>query len=162
MARGVGRPGKWETHVVPYMDRIPKLKKQGLTDEQIAYKLGVGYTTFKEYKNKHPELEAALKTGRMELIEDLEDSLYVKAMGKEITKKKVTTKMYKGVESVQTEVWTEVIMPDTGALVFALKNLAPEKWADKREYVDVSGFDDSLKLINEIMEKVEDDEETTD
>ena len=81
MAR-TGRKSKWESHVKPYLERIPKLKRQGYHDEQLAKHFGVAYSTFKEYINLYPDLKAALKKGKEELIEDLEDTLYRKALGK--------------------------------------------------------------------------------
>ena len=65
------------------MDRIPSWRKQGLTEEQIAQKLGIAYSTLNLYKDSHLALSEALKKGKEELIEELEDSLYKKAMGYE-------------------------------------------------------------------------------
>lgn len=41
-----GRKSKWETHVKPNLDRIPKLRRQGYHEEQIAEILGVAKSTF--------------------------------------------------------------------------------------------------------------------
>lgn len=160
--KGRGRPSKYVSHVEPYLDRIPKLRRQGLTEEQIAFKLGVGYTTFKDYKKLYPNLASALKTGRMELIEDLENTLYQKALGTiKVTKVKNTYSRNSRTGEMlldKKEENIDQLSPDTGALVFALKNLDPGHWADKREYVDTGNFDSSLSLIKDIVNKVDDDE----
>jgi hypothetical protein len=156
MAQGAGggRPDKYPTHIAPYLDRIPKLKRQGLTDKQIADKLGVGITTLKDAKIKYPALAAALKTGRMELVEDLEDTLYRKALGKvKIKKIKKYVEEVDGKRTTRIEETEEELAPDTGALVFALKNLDPDNWKDTRH---LEGGDQSkAEIIGEISGLIE-------
>jgi hypothetical protein len=164
MAKRVGRPSKWETHVLPFLDRIPKLRKQGFHEAQIAKHLGVGYATFMEYKNRYPDLTEALKKGKTELIEDLEDTLYRKALGLIKTKdiKKYIKKTKNG-EETRIEETIKEYAPDTGALVFSLKNLAPDKWKDRRDYemdeTSTKDFVDSIdKLITNIKTRPAGDE----
>lgn len=133
----MGRPSLYETHIVPYMQRIPKMKKQGLTDAQIAYKLGVCASVFKTYKKDNPILATALLSGRMELIEDLEETLYTKALGGKIITKTKTTMIGKDKDNCKVETWKEELAPDTASLIFSLKNLSPEHWQDRR-VVDAS------------------------
>ncbi len=74
-----GRKPIYDECVKPYLDRIPKWRKQGLTEKQIAKdKLRIGYSTLQNFKNDYPELAKALKEGKEELIENLEESLYKK------------------------------------------------------------------------------------
>lgn len=77
----VGRRTKYHTNVEPVLDRIPAWRKQGLTEEQVAKKCGVAYSTFNNYKKEYLTLVEALKIGKEQLIEQLEDSLYKSAMG---------------------------------------------------------------------------------
>lgn len=131
------RPTKWETHIRPYLDEIAAIKKQGKTDKQIAEYLGIGVNTLIDNKKKHVELSEALKKGKNELVLQLESALYKRALGGYYTKK--ITRVYiedasgKKTGDVQvTETFTEE-RPDVGALVFALKNLDPDRWRDKVE-----------------------------
>jgi len=39
------RKTKWDTHVQPNLNRIPKWRRDGLTEKQVAQKLGVAYST---------------------------------------------------------------------------------------------------------------------
>ena len=153
----VGRPSKYESHVLPHMDRIPKLKKQGYHDEQIARHLGVGIATFKSYKKKYPVLYDALKKGKEELIEDLEDTLYRKALGLCTIKetKKYIQKDKQGKETTRVEEIIKELAPDTGALVFSLKNLAPDKWKDSHEatFSEMQYALDNFKTVSDELEK---------
>lgn len=134
-----GRKSKWETHVEPNLDRIPKLRRQGYHEEQLAKLFGVAYSTFKDYKNKYPALSDALKRGKQELIEDLEDTLYRKALGLiKVTDTKKYIKKTKNGEETRVEETIKEIPPDTGALIFSLKNLSPDKWKDIHETSGVS------------------------
>jgi transcriptional regulator with XRE-family HTH domain len=145
-----GRPRKYETNVVPYLDRIPKMKKQGMNDEQIADKLGISHSSLMEYKKKFPEFSEAFKTGKMELIEELEDTLYRKALGKiKVKKVKRYIEDINGVKKQKIEETEEEIPPDTASLVFSLKNLDPLRWKDSRFYEG-----DTLNHKNELSEDI--------
>ena len=94
------------------------MRIDGNTEEQIMKRLDVGHTAFNEYKNKHTELSDALKISKETLIARLEDTLFQQAL--------------KG---------------NTTALIFSLKNLAPQKWADKK-VVETTAFDDFFKTMD--------------
>lgn len=120
--------------VKPYLNRIPAWRKQGLTEKQVAKRLGIAYSTLNNYKLEHLELMEALKKGREELVEELEMSLYRKAMGFEYEETEEYVEM-KGdkIAVKRKKIIKKNALPDTGALAFALKNLDPENWKDKRE-----------------------------
>ena len=149
----MARPTMWQTHIKPYLEEIEAIKKQGKTDKQIAEYLGIGYTTLIENKKKHIELAQALKKGKNELVLKLESALYKRAIGGYYTKKVTRTwvehkdedgNLIQGAVQV-SETLTEE-RPEVGALVFALKNLDPERWKDKTEQnVDVESLSDAMK-----------------
>lgn len=154
-----GRVSKYITHVLPNLDRVPKLKKQGYHDEQIAAVLGVGYSTFNSYILLYPELKEALKKGKQELVEDLEDTLYRKALGRCSIKevKKYIEKDKNGESKTKIEEVTKEIAPDTGALIFCLKNLAPDRWKDVHEatFNEMSKAMDNFKSFSEQMDVID-------
>ncbi len=128
-----GRKDKYTTHVKPYLNRIPSWRKDGMTEEQVADKLDVGYSNFMKYKTLYEELKEVLKTGKAELIENLKDSLYKRAMGYEYEEvKHLVEKDEKGKEKKKIERTKRIINSDT-CLIFALKNLDPENWRDRKE-----------------------------
>jgi len=152
-----GRKSKYETNVLPDIDRVSKLARQGYHDYQIAKVLGVGTSTFKEYISKYPALRDALKKGKETLVEDLEDTLYRKALGKCTIKevKKYIQKDKTGKETTRIEEIVKEIPPDTGCLIFSLKNLAPDRWKDSHE-ATFKGLDeamDNFKLVSSELEK---------
>lgn len=51
---------KWETHVQPNLEEIEAWARDGVCDKDIAQNLGVAYSTFRDYRDKHPALAAAL------------------------------------------------------------------------------------------------------
>lgn len=78
--------------------------RSGLTDEQIAHNLGIGYTTFKDYKNKYPTFLTALKKGKEVVDFEVENALLKSALE-----------------------------GNTTAQIFWLKNRKPKEWRDKVE-----------------------------
>lgn len=148
------RKTKWDTHVQPNLNRIPKWRRDGLTEKQVAQKLGVAYSTLRVYRDQYSALAAALEKGKEELIEELEDSLYKRAKGYEYEEVKThISKDRDGNQKTRIEKTTKHMPPDTGALAFALKNLAPEKWKDRRQIEHEGELevkkDDKTKAIEE-------------
>ncbi len=78
--------------------------RDGLTDEQLAEKIGITATTLYDWKNKFPEISEALKKGKEVVDYEVENALLNKALG-----------------------------GDTTAQIFWLKNRRPDKWRDKPE-----------------------------
>lgn len=148
-----GRKSKWETHVKPYLDRIPKLKHQGLTDEQISFKLGVAVATFSKYKLQYKELKDVLSTSRMELIEDLEETLYQRALGlcKTTKTKSSTTYDSNGNEvGSYSETTEDQVAPSDRALIFALKNMKSDHWTDVQQVIDNTRDNQTKEVVDAI------------
>lgn len=132
---------KWETHVKDKLILVEGWARDGLTDEQIAKNLGIAYSTLREYKDKYSALSAALKRGKEVVDTEVENALLKKALGsKETLKKPVKLKQviysdagkklkeFEEIVMVEEEV---LIIPDTTAQIFWLKNRKPDVWRDK-------------------------------
>jgi len=129
----MGRKSKYETHVKPFLDRIPSWRKDGLTELQVGKKLGISEDTLHRYKKLHSEFYESLKNGKELLIENLKESLFKRAMGYKVEEtKQIFRKTKKGQDAVYVERYTREVYSDT-CLIFALKNLDPENWKDRRE-----------------------------
>ena len=76
--------------------------RDGLTDEQLAEKIGVSTSTLYDWKAKHPEISEALKKGKEVVDYEVENALLLKALCGDVT-----------------------------AQIFWLKNRCPLKWRDK-------------------------------
>lgn len=110
--------------------------RDGLTDEQIAEKMGIGVTTLYEYKKKYPEFLKALKKGKEIVDRKVESVLLKRALGyetQEVKRELVLNKEIGQKEIMITEVKTKEVQPDTTAQIFWLKNRKPDEWRDKQD-----------------------------
>ena len=123
---GKGRPEKYKTHVEPYLDEIKQMC-QMMTERQIAETLGVGYTAFREYKQRYPALSEAMKKGRQILVMELRSALIKRAKGFEIIEVK---RVHEDGMLTKVETSTKYYPPDVAALNLALKNYDPDNWAN--------------------------------
>lgn len=97
-----GRPTTYFDLVQPRLEEIRDWAGQGLTRPEIASRLGVDRATLHRYMNDHDDLRDALKSGDTEIVANVEAALAKKALGGDVT-----------------------------AMIFFLKNKAPDKWRDK-------------------------------
>lgn len=126
MAKGRGRPNKYLTNIQPRLDEIQKLCLT-MTEKQIAEYMGVGYSSWCDYKNKYSELSDALKKGRETLVNELKSTLIKKAKGFQYSEKK-TIKEHGVV--VREEEYIRSSLPDVAALNLLLKNYDKENWSN--------------------------------
>ena len=81
-----GRKGlacKWNTE--DGCLRIKGMARDGLTDEQIASKIGINRTTLYEWIKRYPDIANALQEGKAPVDTLVEDALYKAAIGGNIT-----------------------------------------------------------------------------
>lgn len=116
--------------------------RDGLTDEQIAHNAGIHPDTLYEWQKRFPVISDALKRGKAPVDVQVENALLKRALGYEY--EEVTTEIEeipyidkKGNEQVKrhkhVKKTKKVVLPDTTAQIFWLKNRRPDKWRDKRE-----------------------------
>lgn len=96
--------------------------RDGLTNEQIAHNMGVGLSTLKEYRNRYPAIETALKKGKEVADYMIENALFKSAME-----------------------------GNTTAQIFWLKNRRPQKWRDKPQITEQSESEEFNKLMSVIL-----------
>lgn len=106
--------------------KIEGWAKDGLTDEQISYNMGVGYSTFRAWKAKFEALAAALKKGKEVVDRQVENALLKRALG--YTYDEITFE-----DGEETKRVRKQVVPDTTAQIFWLKNRKPNDWRDRRE-----------------------------
>jgi len=127
-----GQPTKYRPE---FVDQAKKLANLGATDIQMADFFGVAVSTLALWKNTHKEFSDSLKTGKAELDNRVEQSLYHRAMGFERDSVKIfLSKDGKIVEAP----FREQVPPDTTACIFWLKNRQPKEWRDRIEQ-EISG-----------------------
>lgn len=114
MTHAGGRPTKYDESV---LDDVRERALQGETDEEIAAGLGVSRSTLALWKARHPEFSDALKSWKGEADDQIEHSLYRKALA-----------------------------GDTTAAIFWLKNRRRETWRDKFDH-EHSGTIDLASVV---------------
>lgn len=118
--------------------------RDGLTDEQIAQKIGIRRSTFYEWLNKHPVISDAIKKGKAPVDFEVENALLKRALGYDY--EEVVTEVYgdgkKHVKKIKRHV-----PPDVGAAAFWLKNRKSSMWRDKP--VDQQK-EDAVKVIIDV------------
>lgn len=105
----------------------------GLTDEQIAKNCGCSVSTLYQWKKDFPEISEALKKGKDVVDLEVENALLKRARGfdyVETTTERVLNKETGKFEMVVTKKVTKMVVPDTTAQIFWLKNRRPDRWRD--------------------------------
>ena len=123
--------------------------RDGLTDEQIALKMGIGISTFYEWLNKFPELSDAIKKGKAPVDIEVESALLKRALGYDY--EEVITEVEELGEGRQKKHIRKIKkhMPgETAAQIFWLKNRRPVRWRDKVE----SAPEVANELLQSLME----------
>ena len=101
--------------------------RDGLTDEQIAQKMGVGYSTLQTWKSKYQDIQDTLKKGKDVVDYQVENALLSTALD-----------------------------GNTTAQIFWLKNRRPDKWRDKqKEEADTAALDKLDDILREIKADAE-------
>ena len=143
----IGRKGYYEEWLTDdALLRVTGWARDGLTDEQVAHNMGIGYSTFREWLNKYPALLAALKKGKAPVDIEVENALLKRALGyeyeevcTEVEEIPFKTKDENGNTITITKTkkhirkTTKMVVPDVTAQIFWLKNRRPGKWRDKIE-----------------------------
>ena len=101
--------------------------RDGLTDEQIAQKMGVGYSTLQTWKSKYQDIQDTLKKGKDVVDYQVENALLSSALD-----------------------------GNTTAQIFWLKNRRPDKWRDKqKKEADTAALDKLDDILREIKADAE-------
>lgn len=114
--------------------RIEGWARDGLTDKQIAKNIGVTERTFTDWKARFSSISSALKKGKTPVDIQVENALLKRALGYEY--EEVTTEiieMQDGSQRKQIKKTKKMVVPDTLAQIYWLKNRRPDKWRDKPE-----------------------------
>lgn len=102
--------------------------------EQIAHNCGCSPSTLHKWRNEHSEISEALKKGQDVVDAQVENALLKRALGysyTEITKELKLNKTTGEQELVVTKEVTKMVVPDTTAQIFWMKNRRPDQWRSK-------------------------------
>lgn len=130
---------------------VEGLARDGLSDEQIAQKIGISPSTYYQWQINYPEFSDAIKKGKAPVDFEVENALLKRARGYTVTE--TVEEMYRDPEtnritSQHIRRITKEIPPDVGAIVFWLKNRKPGRWRDKVEMAP----DSSNELLQSLID----------
>jgi hypothetical protein len=113
---------------------IYEMASNGFTKAEIAKKLGISVRKLGKMMADYEELESAYEEGLSESIRQVEQSLFKRAIGYNVTerKKRITVGQF-GEQYVREEEIERHVPADVNAIIFYLKNRAPDRWTDKHE-----------------------------
>lgn len=120
---------KWE-QVKDKLISVEGWAREGLTNEQIARKLGINPDTLYKYQNKYSEFADALKKGKEIVDYEVENALLKNALEGNVT-----------------------------AQIYWLNNRKPKHWRNKRENTESNNKEITKvqQLLNKIKEEAEND-----
>lgn len=122
--------------------------RDGLTDEQLAQKIGINPATLYDWKNKFNKISETLKKGKEIVDIQVENALLKRALGYDYQEQRIEKSEKDGTKIIQT---LKHVPADTTAQIFWLKNRRPDRWRDKPE---VPGDSDGLKRAKELLEGI--------
>ena len=141
---------KYEEWLTPEgLLKIEGWARDGLTDEQIAEKMGISVASLYNYKKDHLEILEALKSGKEVVDRQVENALLKRALGYEYEEVK---EKYENGFCVERTITKKEVVPDTTAQIFWLKNRKPDEWRDKQT-VEIPGLADGQSKLAELLEQ---------
>ena len=148
--------GKYQEWLEPEgLLKIEGWAKDGLTEEQIAEKIGISRSTLSSWKEKYSDILDSLKRGKEIIDRQVENALLKRALGyeyDETTKEAVKDPNTGEINMKTTKIVRKQVIPDTTAQIFWLKNRKPDKWRDKQEIEDNT----ALEKLDAILKGVKD------
>ena len=137
-----GKFDKWLTH--EGLLKVEAWARDGLSDKQIADKIGITTTTLYEWKKRFPEFSDALKKGKEIVDIEVENALLKRALGflsvhetkealRDNDERPIVDSETGEAVLVVTKQTIKTVPPDVTALIFWLKNRMPEAWRDRKD-----------------------------
>lgn len=129
MAKKKNPNQRWHAGIPDIVRRLVSESEGGLTDTELAKKLGVTRQTIHVWKKKYPEFAEVLAESKGLIDFRVEESLYKRAIGYEYKETEITYE--NGVETRRV-VRIKYAHPDANACRLWLQNRLPDKWRDKQ------------------------------
>lgn len=124
----MGRKTKYTNESLEY---AKKFAREGLTDEEIASRLGIGTRTLYDWKKKYPQFMQAIKENKDYFDSKVEDALLKRALGYECEETEIIAS--RDGKNSKVKKTKKAIPPDVTAIIFWLKNRQPDKWRNRIE-----------------------------
>ena len=120
---------KYETHVLPYLDRIKIWMAKGATQKEVAEKLMISEAALYKWKGMYVELKESLDAPKGYVDDQVEAALLKRCMGydyEEVTR-------WQTIGRNGELIWLEKrskkhLPPDPSCVQFWLRNRRPQEW----------------------------------
>ncbi len=156
---------KYFTHVEPKLMLIEAWARDGVIDEQIASNLGIAYSTFRVYRDKHEALSAALKNSKEVADAKVESKLFLNTQGQVVKIKKpikVQKKYYNEENGKLSRIEEEIVYvdeeqyipPHFGAQTFWLINRSNGKWKNTQIRYEEEGNKETNEILKSIASQL--------
>lgn len=124
---------KYPTHIEPRLLEVAMWVREGRTEREIARKLGVSYSSFREHKKAHPALLGTLMENKGMVDAKVENALLQKALGQkiiEVTRERKYDRAQGKEAIVVTKEIEKEIPPELGAIKLWLTNRKRKQWSE--------------------------------
>lgn len=135
------------------LSTIRSWRRHGLTDDEVAKKMGIARSTLWTWAERFPDILDAIKKGREERVAVIEDSLEDCAVGyyrDEVTLERIYNRKTGEFEMVETKRVKKWVAPTPAVQIFALKNLAPDQWKDHPEPTQDQALQVAVEILGDI------------
>lgn len=150
---------KYETHVLPYLEQIAAMCRNGATDEEIYTKLNISKDSFYKYKREYSDFSDSLKENKEFADLKVENALNKNANGYDYEEEVVVMKkeiIYNEQGKKQKEVVYPVVVTltkhkesETKAQQFWLQNRKPKQWRNQADVnLNITKLEDILNDNN--------------
>ncbi|MDD1729831.1 MAG: hypothetical protein LUQ50_12265 [Methanospirillum sp.] len=126
-----GRPSPYDPNLHPAYAKA--LAIRGLTNEEIAAKIGIAKGTLQEWIKKYPDLRDSIKEGKGPADARVEMALYKRALGYEVEETRALVVGNGESAHVRMVDETRHIPADPRSCIHWLNNRAPDRWREKQE-----------------------------
>lgn len=133
-----------------FPERAEAYMNEGHTEAELAKHLGVSNSTLAVYKNKYPDFLDAIKKGKVQTDENVENALLKRAMGYEYEEvRKEYIEDEEGNQTGRVRVIRQIkqVQPDTTAQIFWLKNRRPDDWRDRKHHEHTGKDGKAIKFV---------------
>ena len=137
----MGRKNKYYTHIKPHLSEIESML-QTMTEEQVAKKLGVAYSSWNKYKTEFKELTEVIKKGNSTLVSELKSVLKKRAKGFQYEERKV---IKENGQIVREEIYVKSALPDVASINLLLKNYDKDNWSNDPQVLELRKREIELK-----------------
>lgn len=146
---------KYDTHVLPNLEKVEAWAREGATAKEIAGKLKIAYSSLKKYLDlgrrgdeRYRDFADCFARACEVADEQVEAALYKRACGFEYTETKREQKVDRNGNIVELVTTTnKVVPPDPTSAMFWLTNRRPDRWSYKPQPGDDDGDEGSGVVI---------------